>query len=117
MRCATVSFEVPMHDWITVLKLCCPFANAAHVRLHIRTSTLDASAAVRAVTSSHRERARTSQLSTHPLRGDHYHCCMQWLEYHKGLGVGRVYVIDHLSDVSPPVQALDAGVPRPGPGP
>jgi len=25
---------------------------------------------------------------------------MQWLDYHKGLGVGRVYVIDHLSGVS-----------------
>ena len=24
---------------------------------------------------------------------------MQWLEHHKGLGVGRVYVIDNLSDV------------------
>ena len=26
--------------------------------------------------------------------------CMQWLDYHKAIGVGRVYVIDHLSEVS-----------------
>ena len=24
---------------------------------------------------------------------------VQWLEYHERLGVGRVYIVDHLSDV------------------
>ena len=31
--------------------------------------------------------------------------CVQWLEHHKRLGVGRVYVIDHLSDVRPRLTA------------
>ena len=29
-----------------------------------------------------------------------YLVCLQWLDHHKRLGVGRVYVVDHLSQVS-----------------